>query len=569
MDFGEVLIVERARVFTGKNTLFEANGTLPVQLKFGSDGLIPFVDETSAITFKALSGDLNQLSKILNTRFNVGWSSGVVQLDIGGSIAEPKITFNGSVEQLEIGDKVIKGGLMVDGAKVAGEWNEKNFSLSSFTGKIAGQQFILNGEVEWPSSWIRELPEQPAWMAAFDTAKFDLLSEKMDLAAVHSVWPSSPVRTGVARVDLKMRTGKLLSGRVEIADGSTFSFGNGERITKVYANLIFKGSMMTIENGQFYFRNRPVTLNGNVDIIDWPNGDMSLNLSAKNFPLVREEQLILRADVAGKIQQVAGSFASIKGEIRLVNSVFMQDLTQFARPGVSGGGMRSPFFSITTGPYRHWKLDVAVQGSDFLRIETPIFRGLSSADVNLTGTLQDPIFAGEFRLRDSLIRFPFGELKVQTGVVSLLPEKGVPQLNLTAMGESFGYTIDLDVSGIATQPQLTFSSSPPLPPEEILLMLTSGVVSQDNGIRDNSGSRATQLAGYIGGSLLSRFSDSMGNNSSLINRIRFEYGTEMTESGQDAFRVEFILTDNWKLYGEYDRFDAYNANVKWEVFELK
>ena len=36
--------------------------------------------------------------------------------------------------------------------------------------------------------------------------------------------------------------------------------------------------------------------------------------------------------------------------------------------------------------------------------------------------------------------------------------------------------------------------------------------------------------------------------------------------GKQTYSVEYKLTDDWSLVGEYDRFGAVNAGVQWKIF---
>jgi hypothetical protein len=41
------------------------------------------------------------------------------------------------------------------------------------------------------------------------------------------------------------------------------------------------------------------------------------------------------------------------------------------------------------------------------------------------------------------------------------------------------------------------------------------------------------------------------------------------KSGRPSYDIEYKFTDRWSVIGEYDRFDQYNLNLKWEVvFEV-
>jgi hypothetical protein len=49
-------------------------------------------------------------------------------------------------------------------------------------------------------------------------------------------------------------------------------------------------------------------------------------------------------------------------------------------------------------------------------------------------------------------------------------------------------------------------------------------------------------------------------------RLTIRSGEYMTDKGEQTYYLEYRLTDDWSVVGEYDRFNALNAGLKWRIF---
>ena len=96
-----------------------------------------------------------------------------------------------------------------------------------------------------------------------------------------------------------------------------------------------------------------------------------------------------------------------------------------------------------------------------MRVRSPLFQGEITANLKLGGTLKEPTAIGDMRIESGIVRFPFANLEVQQGIVSLTPQNPYePELSINAASKQYGYDIRMDVSGRASAPLLQFSSSP-------------------------------------------------------------------------------------------------------------
>jgi len=250
----------------------------------------------------------------------------------------------------------------------------------------------------------------------------------------------------------------------------------------------------------------------------------------------------------------------IAGEAQLRDSFYLRDL-QDLLPGVASPSQRPPYFSIEDEPWADWKLDVTLRGERFLKVNSPLFRGTVSTGLQLIGTLKNPLALGTVKIGSGVVQFPFANFDVTHGFVTLTSENPYrPDLHLIATARSVGYDVRMEVNGPADQPVVQFSSIPPLTSEQIVLMITAGVIPR-NDYALSMEQRAGKVALFVGKSLLSQFG--LGGQS---ERLTIRTGENVSETGRSTYHAEYKLTERWYLVGEYDQFNAFNAGLRWKIY---
>src|SRR5204863_9216515 len=133
-----------------------------------------------------------------------------------------------------------------------------------------------------------------------------------------------------------------------------------------------------------------------------------------------------------------------------------------------------------------------------------------------------------------LVRFPFANLQVQQGMVTLSSQNPYhPQLLVRAASKQFGYDIRMDVSGPVDAPVIQFNSTPPLSSEQILLMVSAGELPQGM-FSLTSQQRAQTVALFLGRDVLAK----MGFGDQTEERLSMRSGEEISEQGRPTYSVE-------------------------------
>jgi translocation and assembly module TamB len=372
---------------------------------------------------------------------------------------------------------------------------------------------------------------------------------------------------GELNIDVEMQPGPKFTGVLKVSHARTRSLAAFGPIRDIAVNMNLEGDKIRLDSATGNIGGATVTANGEADLhgMNWSDfavPPLKFSLRGTNVPLARRPESVIRSDLDLVVTKTNGSPALVSGKAHLGNSYFLHDIADLIPGKMASPGRRPPYFSIDFEPIADWRLAVQVTGERFLKVRSTIFNGEVSANLALKGTLKDPLALGDIRIDSGFVRFPFADLKVQQGFVTLTSQNPYrPQLRVSAVSRQYGYDIKMDVSGPADAAILQFTSSPPLSSEQIVLMITAGELPRE-GRSLSTQQRAQTLAFYVGKDLLTR----LGFGDDKEQRLTIHSGEQLSEQGRPTYNVEYELTERWSLVGEYDRFNAYNAGLKWRIY---
>jgi translocation and assembly module TamB len=308
---------------------------------------------------------------------------------------------------------------------------------------------------------------------------------------------------------------------------------------------------------------QPVVLAGTAELPDSGPPRIDQTQRGENHPFVRQTGRLLSGDLELKLQTPEDAQPRLSGTVRLRDSLFLTDVRAFLPKGGASAARRPPYFAIETPPVNVWTLAVDVEGERFLRLRTPVFAGVASARFRLSGTLGEPRAIGEVEIDEGNVRMPFASFAVTQGSIRLTESDPYePTVYLRGATRRYGYDLAMEIEGNASQPNVVFTSSPPLDSEQVLLLVMAGVAPSNEMTKS-----ATQRVANIGLFLSRGFLGSLGGDSGDSDRLTISSGTEkVSEQGKETYEVEYKLSDRWTLTGERNEFDEYNAGVKWRVF---
>jgi translocation and assembly module TamB len=277
--------------------------------------------------------------------------------------------------------------------------------------------------------------------------------------------------------------------------------------------------------------------------------------------------VIVRAGFDLRVVRDSAAPAHISGRVDLGPSFFTSDLVSLIPTGgVAKPEMRPPYFSVSDEPFAGWTLDVALKGEDFLRVETPLFRGRLSADFRLEGTLAEPRAIGRLSSSGSSLLLPFAALPLEQLEITLSADAPYePAIIATGSTRVFGYDVHMEAMGRAAEPTLLFSSDPPMSSQAVFLMLTTGALPGSSHTIPTM-ERSKRMAFFLGRGLVAAFG--LGSNGGDgASRLTVRSAENFSREGRETIYVEYDLGGRWSVVGEYDRFDAYNGGVKFRILD--
>ena len=447
--------------------------------------------------------------------------------------------------------------------QLALEVRPERLLLKAFAAKVDGQPIRATGE--WPlaaDAW-RELwsaGKLPDW----NQAQGRLEVVQGEVAAFSSYLPQVLSPEGQFSATVSLTAGKQLEGVLLLTNVVTRPMGTITPLRDIAASVRFGGLRAVLEDFRAQIGGQPIDADGFVTIPGNTDGALEYHLALRgtNVPLARSPELLLRGDFDVSLRGGSNLPPMLSGAITLHDGLYLQNASALVWSSPRRPEWRPPYFSVTNQPFADWKLGLAVRGDRFLRVRTPVFSGIASADFQLKGSLVAPVLTGDARINSGRLIFPFGSLTLNQGIASFAgSDVRGPDLQVNAAGRNYRYDLRLEVKGPADGANVIFSSIPPLASDEILLMLTAGELPQSD-FAFSSSARVGRLASFLGQDLLSRY---MGSDPSK-ERLTIRSGESISESGRLTYSVEYRLTDRWSIIGEYDEFNAFNTDLKWKVF---
>lgn len=386
------------------------------------------------------------------------------------------------------------------------------------------------------------------------TADLDL--ERFQVAFWQDFLPPIVRPDGRLEGRLSIRPGRNFSGELIASDFALRPTLTAQGVESIQARLLLQGTRIEIRDAGARVGGSAAKLEGSIDFSDREQLEWMLRLSGQNLPLVRTVDMLLRADVDLRLMQNRESdfVPLIEGRVDLRSSSLWVQFDPLApRPAGRRRGPEPPFFEVEQDFLQNWRLDISISGNRFLRVRNPWFAAEMGATFLLSGTLGQPLLTGALILESGVVRMPAMNMRFDRGEIFISPEEANEiRLDLSATGQRANHVITVDARGTVSNPQLQFRAIPDLTQAQILRILTTGGL-------ENAG--AGSLGFYLGRGLLGPG----GMEDGLADRLQFDYGRAISNTGRNTVDVEWRLTDRTAIRGQYDEFDAYNLDFLWRV----
>jgi translocation and assembly module TamB len=542
--------------------IISAAGVLPVTLTPGQQ-LIHFMRE-KPMSLSARTDPESVFWTKLSEQTGVALRKPNLRAEVTGSWSAPQGTVRLQADSIDIPKWRAKlPALEKLNAEMA--LNHESAWLTNCQMLVQGQPVKFSGELPLGETFWRDLELRKT--PNLDKASGNVLIQKADLGAFASLFPTLLSPQGELSANLSLRPGANVEGELTIQNGRTRPLPNIGPLRDIELSLKFLQRTVQLASASVRVGGATVIARGQGDLrgTEWMKGippPFEFSLRGTNVPLSRQPSSIIRADLDLSVHKTARETPLISGQVRLRNSYFLSDLNDLVPGRTAATARRPPYFSIEDPGLADWRLAVRVTGERGIKVRTTLFAGEAAPNLRVQGTLKDPLAIGDVKIANGQIRLPFATLDVQQGFVTLTSEDPYrPRLQVNAASKRFGYDVRMEITGPVDLPVVQFTSTPPLSSEQLLLMMTAGELPKGTYSLSPQ-QRAQTVALFLGKDLLAK----LGFGDQNSQRLTFNSGENISEAGRPTYDVDYKLTKRWSIEGEYDRFNAFNAGLKWKVY---
>lgn len=314
------------------------------------------------------------------------------------------------------------------------------------------------------------------------------VSGPIAVAADFSCSVADPCLSGVVR------------GKDMVYENQTY----GTRLTNMVVAGRFDGNRLEIDQLTATAGDGKVEAKGYISLAQADGYPMNIAMTLDNARLARSENIAARATGNLVLEKVAGQAALLSGSLRLPETRYrivregaaqVRVLTGIrrkpaaGRPRISGDGLAAVGGSL----FDLIRLDIALKASDEIYVSGMGLESEWMADIVLRGTTLAPRVTGEIELVRGTLGFAGRSFELQEGRVTFPTGDAYdPAIRLLASDTIETVTVNVAVSGRASNPQIAFSSVPGLPQDEIVSRILFG-----DSITTLSPLQAVQLASSL------------------------------------------------------------------------
>jgi translocation and assembly module TamB len=350
-----------------------------------------------------------------------------------------------------------------------------------------------------------------------------------------------------------------------------------------YSGLVF------LEGGNISLRSFQGTLGGGAiqgtgEMTVGPGGEVGLDatIEGRGMRLSPLERTRALADARLRLIRDSDRFV-LEGDFDIQSLSWRRELSEefvfsskpFYHPSAGRG-----FFDDLT-------LNINLRAADNAWVENSLGRARGRFDLNVTGSVTDPILLGEVELLDGYVFFQDRKFTLLRGNLRFFSPMAVDPF-LDFRGETYvkDYRVTFSLSGLLDHLRTEFSSSPPLPPEDVLALLVMGEAFKRTYRAETSSqlSSATLLTLQLfeeakrrATKLLSidRFRIDpfiLGTSSEMTARLTvgkrisrnlfIYYSTNLATQREEIVRLEWELGDNLSLVGIRDDLGRVSLDFK-------
>lgn len=511
--------------------------SLDLKKLFEDLGMIPRA--TGSVNVKLdLHGPLDQLTGQLAVNMSSLHSSDYPTLepatfDLIADLQNNQLAFNGKLQQPKIQPLQASGNIPFNVSKII---NERKF------------------DEETPLSAKVQLPRSPVNFLRQFIPGINQMDGDIALDANVNGTIAKPVLSGSGDITINM---------------ARFSNPTLPSISGLRSRMVFAGDVLNFERFNGDLAGGPFSIAGRVLFPKLTEPNFDFQIKAQSILVARNDSLTARADADVKVIGPWTS-ATVTGNVALTNSQFLKniDLIPIGLPGRPAPQPPTdrPDISVTQPPIRDWKFDVGIKTKDPFLLRGNLANGGAVVDLHLSGTGLRPGLQGVVRLENVEATLPFSRLEVAQGFLYFDPSDSFnPKIDLQGTSLIRDYTIHVYVFGTSLSPEAIFSSEPPLPQEDIISLLATGVTRGELTGNNNvlAGRAAMLLVQQLYQKIFKKGQATKTN--SAFDRLQVDIGQVDPRTGQQTATARYKVNDKFMVVGDLAVGGDFRGMVKYLI----
>ncbi|MBB4856708.1 translocation and assembly module TamB [Novosphingobium chloroacetimidivorans] len=327
----------------------------------------------------------------------------------------------------------------------------------------------------------------------------------------------------------------------------------GTKLTQMNLSGAFTGSSLQIESLTARAGDGTISAKGQVSLAAEQGYPMDLSVELTQARLARSDALSATATGQIRLTKTGAQPPLLSGTIRLPETryqIVREGSAQVPRlTGVRFKPPRGPQRITGDEPakpagnaFSSVRLDLHLIAPEKLYVSGMGLESEWRADFTVGGTSSAPSLAGEVELIRGTLGFAGRSFDLSEGLVSFTGGKTIdPTVRIVATDDVEDVTVNVNVSGRAMNPQITFTSTPSLPQDEVMSRILFG-----SSVANLSAIQAVQLASSLnslrgtGGGLnpLGKLRSAAG-----IDRLRILGPDETTGRGTSLAAGQYLTDD--------------------------
>lgn len=327
----------------------------------------------------------------------------------------------------------------------------------------------------------------------------------------------------------------------------------GTRLTQLRVRGIFTNDQLEVTELSARAGDGTVTGQGIVNLSAEKGFPLQLNLELDRARVARSELISTTATGQISVSNTPDGSPLISGTLRLPETRFkiirqgaakVATLTGIRRKAPVGRARVSGDADAIRSLPSNWKLDIRLEAPDELYVSGMGLESEWGANLRVTGTSDAPLISGDMELVRGTLGFAGRSFELESGRISFNggPASN-PSIRVAAASEVDGTTVRVNIRGTGQNPDISFSSTPALPQDEIMARILFG-----NSIGELSAIQAIQLAGSL---------NSLRGGAGGLNPL----GVLQSATGLDRLRIlgadEKTGRDMAVAFGQYITNDVY------------